>query len=133
MTEVRKQPELDARSLEDAARALALNARVSEMEARGYNGHHASEYAEEWWRSHLDRARAAILAFLEAERAQGRAMMPREPSVAMVEAENNMIGSVSGPYGDDRYYLRDDELRSIWSAMFDTFDTEVRKQAGDVS
>ena len=73
MSEVRKQPELDARSLEDAARALALKARVSEMEARGYNGNHASEYVEEWWRSHLDRARAAILAFLEAERVRKQA------------------------------------------------------------
>jgi len=125
MTEVRKQPELDARSLEDAARALALNARVSEMEARGYNGHHASEYAEEWWRSHLDRARAAILAFLEAERSQGRAMMPRTITgamhvAAMEEKSRQRIANE-----------RNSQL--LWQAMFDAFDTEVRKQAGDVS
>lgn len=125
MTEVRKQPELDARSLEDAARALALNARVSEMEARGYNGHHASEYAEEWWRSHLDRARAAILAFLEAERAQGRAMMPRIATLPMLQDAHSMTFPIVGAIAVDG--------ASLWSAMFDTFDAEVRKQAGDVS
>lgn len=53
-------------ALEAAARALALQASVSEMEAHGYNGIHAREYADEWWRSHLDRARAAVSAYLAA-------------------------------------------------------------------
>lgn len=57
---------IDPKALEAAARALALQASVSEMEAHGYNGIHAREYADEWWRSHLDRARAAISAHIAA-------------------------------------------------------------------
>ena len=59
-------PTPNPKALESAARALALQASVSEMEAHGYNGIHAREYADEWWRSHLDRARAAISAHIAA-------------------------------------------------------------------
>jgi hypothetical protein len=48
--------------VEKVARALAREARVSEMEASGFNGIHLSEYVESCWRNHADRARAAIAA-----------------------------------------------------------------------
>lgn len=104
MTEVRKQPELDARSLEAAAVAIIR---------AGDNVN--------------DKARAAILAFLEAERAQDRAMMPRVASDEMCERGSDAHANTWEHQGEIA------AAGHSWRAMFDAFDAEVRKQAGDVS
>lgn len=52
----------DEATVERVARALARKARVSEMEANGFNGIHLNEYVDACWADHKDRARAAIAA-----------------------------------------------------------------------
>lgn len=61
--------------VEKVARALARKARVSEMEASGFNGTHLNEYVDAHWQDHADRARAAIAAM--------------EPSIAALVAERD--------------------------------------------
>lgn len=52
-------------------------------------------------------------AYEAALKADGYKLVRREATEEMAEAD------ASGPYGDDRYYLRDDEMRAVWSAMWD--------------
>lgn len=105
---------MNEKAIEAAARALALQARVSEMEARGYNGNHASEYADEWWRSHLDRARHCISAFLQAEAERGMRMVPREATPTMHAAGERL--QTLGELRDRRF---DTDASAIFAAMFD--------------
>lgn len=140
MSEVRKQPELDAASLEAAAQAVAgpLIASFKDGFGNSSEGYNA-EYGpldDDVTDSAIDAvkeyqtiaARAAILAFLEAERAQGRAMMPRIATLKMLQDTHPMTFPLVGAIAVDG--------ASLWRAMFDAFETaptEVRKQAGDVS
>lgn len=102
--------ELNPKALEAAARALALQARVSEMEARGFNGIHASEYADEWWRSHLDRARHCLTAYLQALSAEGYGVVPREATEGML---------TSGTEAWLCEAAMEERAAICWNAMFD--------------
>lgn len=103
-------------ALEAAARALALQASVSEMEAHGYNGIHAREYADEWWRSHLDRARAAVSAYLAALN-ETHALVPREASDSMTEAAQDAADDHFSIDADKGPWLRQDGYKAAWAAM----------------
>lgn len=45
--------------------------------------------------------------------------VPVEPTKEMLNATTKVMFHIRGPYGDDRYYLSDEELRDIWEAMLD--------------
>lgn len=44
-------------------------------------------------------------------------LVPKTPTREMLDASDPHYGSVSGPYGDDRYYLSDEQIAAIWSLM----------------
>lgn len=73
---------------------------------------------------------AATMAKMQAEgyrqvREQARrealeeAALPREATPAMLNARTQTLFHIHGPYGDERYYLSDEELKNIWTAMYD--------------
>lgn len=64
-----------------------------------------------------DYHRQQVKAALAAASACGWSLKPDEATPEMINASDPMCGSASGPYGDDRTYLRDDEMHAIWSMM----------------
>jgi hypothetical protein len=96
---------MDERDIERVARALARKARVSEMEASGFNGIHLNEYVDACWADHKDRARAAIAA-MEGDGWQDVATAPRN---AMVLIANSGLG-----YVDRQIACRRDYSESGW-------------------
>lgn len=108
---------LNPTALEAAARALALQARVSEMEARGFNGNHASEYADEWWRSHLDRARHCLTAYLQALSAEGYGVVPRELTDEQTDAMSDAASDHLHIDGDRGAWMEGDGWRAGIAAL----------------
>ena len=61
---------------------------------------------------------ARIAADMEATAQRAEVVPPMEPTPEMLKARTPLQFGIAGPYGDERYYLRDEELRAIWQAMY---------------
>ena len=115
MTEGLEEKALDEESLEAARSAVADGL---------YFGQPQTDPAHTPKGLAKDIAREAVLAYLNAERERGFAMMPREPTPEMfaaaapeLQAVNGIIALHAARLGTGG--LKEDPLPKVWRAMFD--------------